>query len=114
MMIDSAWAQAAEAAPKPPGFMEGLQQMAPALLMVMAVFYFIMIRPTQKKQKKRQELLGNLKKGDKVVTTSGIIGTIVGTSEKTVVLKIADNVKIKLIRSAVAGLTESESDEMKG
>ena len=111
-MIDSAWAQTAEAAPKPPTFMEGLQQMAPALLMVMAVFYFIMIRPTQKKQKKRQQLLGGLKKGDKVVTTSGIIGTIVGTSEKTVMLKIADNVKVKLIRSAVAGLTES--DEMKG
>jgi len=109
MMINSAWAQPAEAVAKPPNFMDALQQMAPALLMVMAVFYFIMIRPAQKKQRQRQELLGNLKKGNKVVTTSGIIGTIVGTSEKTVVLKIADNVKVKMLKSAVAGLAESDN-----
>jgi len=109
MMIDSAWAQAAETAAKPPNFMDGLRQMAPALLMVVAVFYFIMIRPTQKKQRQRQDMLGNLKKGDKVVTASGMIGTIVGTSEKTVVLKIADNVKVKMMKSAVAGPAESDN-----
>ena len=109
MMINSAWAQPAEAVSEPPNFMDALQRMAPALLMVMAVFYLIMIRPTQKKQRQRQQLLGNLKKGDKVLTTSGILGTIVGTSEKTVVLKIADNVKVKMLKSAVAGLAESDN-----
>ncbi len=107
MLIDCAWAQepAGAGSGGGPQFGNLLLLWAPILL----IFYFIMIRPAQKKQRKRREMLNNLKKGDKVISTGGLIGTVVSTSEKTVVVKIADNVKVKLLRSAVVGLAESDN-----
>jgi len=106
-MINSAWAQESGAAGGGTGNPFG--QMMLMWLPILLIFYFILIRPNQKKQRERREMLSNLKKGDKVVTTGGVIGTILGTSEKTVVLKVANNVKIKLLRSAIAGHTEPDS-----
>jgi len=73
------------------------------------VFYFILIRPQQKRQKQHQQLLANLKTGDKVVTSSGIHGLIANVKETTFLLKIADNVKIEIDKSAVSGV-EKQSE----
>jgi len=62
----------------------------------------MIMRPQQKKQKERQKLLESMKKGDKVVTAGGIHGTIVGIEDKTLLLQIADNVKVKVERSSIS------------
>lgn len=69
---------------------------------IFLIFYFLIIRPQQKRQKERTKLLSDLKKGDKVVTGSGIYGVIVGLDEKTALIQVSDNVKLKFERSAVA------------
>lgn len=74
------------------------------LILIMVIFYFLMILPAQRRQKKTQQMLKNLKTGDKVITNGGIFGTIVGLEDDAVQLRIADQVKIKVTRSAVAGL----------
>lgn len=68
-----------------------------------AIMYFLMIRPNQKREKERREMLASLSKGDSVVTSGGICGTIVGLDEKTVVLRISENppVKVEFLRQAV-------------
>ena len=75
------------------------------------VFYFIVIAPANKQRKKTQEMLSSLKKGDRVLTTGGIYGTIQGVEADVVYLKIAENVKVKVARSAVAGVISGESEE---
>lgn len=74
--------------------------------LVFLIFYFLLIAPMRKKQKRAQELLSKLKKGDEIITNSGIFGRIAALDEERgfVVLQIADNVKIKVARSAIAGL----------
>jgi preprotein translocase subunit YajC len=74
------------------------------LIAIMVIFYFLMILPAQKRQKKVAEMLRNLKNGDKVVTNGGIYGTIVGLESDSVQLRIAEQVKIKISRSAISGL----------
>jgi preprotein translocase subunit YajC len=71
-------------------------------LLIIVVFYFLILRPQQKRQKERAKLLETLKKGDRVVTSSGIYGTIEGLEDKTVLVKIADNVKVKMERGAIS------------
>jgi len=71
---------------------------------IMIVFYFMMVLPNQRKQKRITEMLQNLKNGDKVITNAGIYGTIVGLEPDAVQLRVADQVKIKVARSAIAGL----------
>ena len=78
------------------------------LILIFAVFYFILIRPQQKRQKDHRQLLQNLKKGDKVVTTGGLQGTIVNISDTVVTVEIADKVKVKVGRNYIAGLIKSE------
>ena len=68
---------------------------------IFLIFYFMIIRPQQKKAKERDKLLSNLEKGDKVVTSGGIHGIIAGIDEKTVLLQVSDNLKIKMERSAI-------------
>lgn len=68
---------------------------------IFLIFYFMIIRPQQKRAKEREKLLSNLEKGDKVVTSGGVHGTIAGIDEKTVLLAITDNVKVKVERSAI-------------
>jgi preprotein translocase subunit YajC len=74
------------------------------LILIMVVFYFLMILPQQRRQKKVNEMLRNLKNGDKVITNAGIYGTIVGLDADSVQLRIADQVKIKVARNAIAGI----------
>ena len=80
------------------------------LILIMVIFYFLMIMPAQRRQKKVNQMLQNLKNGDKVITNGGIYGTIVGLEGDAVQLRIADQVKIKISRSAIAGL-QLESKE---
>lgn len=71
---------------------------------IFAIFYFMIIRPQQKRAKEREKLLSNIEKGDKIVTTGGVHATIVGIDEKTVLIEIAPNVKIKVERSAIGNV----------
>jgi preprotein translocase subunit YajC len=80
-------------------------------LLIILVFYFLILRPQQKRTKQRAKLLEAIKKGDKVVTSSGIYGTIEGLEDKTVLVKISDTTKVKMDRSAITtiiGLTPEE------
>ena len=72
------------------------------LAMIIAIFYFMIIRPQQKRQKERDALLSQIKKGDKVITAGGLHGEIVGLEEKTVLLEIADKVKVKVERNSIS------------
>ncbi|HVE73430.1 MAG TPA: preprotein translocase subunit YajC [Thermoanaerobaculia bacterium] len=74
------------------------------------VFYFLVIAPANKQRKKTQEMLSTLKKGDRVLTTGGIYGTVQGVEPDAVYLKIAENVKVKVARSAISGIVSGESD----
>jgi preprotein translocase subunit YajC len=86
------------------------------LVLIFVVFYFLLIRPQQKKAKDHKAMLGTLRRGDKVVTGGGIIGTVarVLPNEEEVAVDIADNVRIKVLRStisAVVSRTEPAKDE---
>ena len=72
--------------------------------LIIFIFYFMIIRPQSKRQKERQKMLDAMKKGDKVVTNGGIHGRIVGMEDKTVLVEIADNVKVKVEKSAVGSI----------
>ena len=74
--------------------------------LIFGVMYFFMIRPQQKKEKQRQAMLSELKKGDKVVTNSGMIGVIWGIKDNVIVLKFEEDVKIEFLKSAIAGKME--------
>jgi preprotein translocase subunit YajC len=81
------------------------------LILIMVIFYFLMIMPAQRRQKKVAEMLKNLKTGDKVITNGGIYGTIVGLEDEAVQLRIAEQVKVKVSRSAIAGLQAEPQKE---
>lgn len=72
------------------------------LALIFLIFYFILIRPQQKQQKEFKKMLESLKKNDQIVTVAGIHGTIVNVKEKTFVVRIDDNAKIEIDKSAVA------------
>ena len=85
------------------GSPNALIQILPIVL-IMAIFYVLLILPAQRRQKKTQTMLGALKKGDKVITTGGMYGTIVAFDNEAVLLQVADTVRVKVMKSAVAGL----------
>ena len=78
------------------------------LLLMFGIMYFLVIMPQQRQRKKMQEMLGAVKNGDKVITTSGIYGTINGIDGDTFILKVADNVKIRVARVAIAQVEASD------
>ena len=81
--------------------------------MVVFIFYFMMNRPNQKREKERLDMLDKLSKGDKVITTSGIYGSVIGLSEKTVVLRVSEepNVKMEFLRGAISQVISGEKSE---
>jgi len=83
----------------------GLVAFVPIILMFV-IFYFLLIRPQQKKAKQHQEMIANLKKGDRVITSGGIYGLITAIDENTVTLEVAEKVRIKVTRSSLAGLNK--------
>ena len=80
-------------------------------ILIILVFYFLILRPQQKRQKDRTKLLESIKKGDKVITSSGIYGTIEGLEDKTVLVKISDNTKVKMDRSAITTILTLTPEE---
>lgn len=86
------------------------------MVFVFAIFYFLIIRPQQKKQKQaqaeREALLNAIKPGDKVVTSSGIYGTVIAVKENTVQVKIAQSVSVEMLRSAIASLQSADVKEV--
>jgi preprotein translocase subunit YajC len=79
------------------------------IIAIFAVMYFLMIRPQQRQKKQHQDLLSNLSKGDKVITIGGIHGTVTGIKGDTVIVKIADNVKVEVNRSSISKVVSSKS-----
>lgn len=69
---------------------------------IFVIFYFMIIRPQQKRSKERTKMLSNIEKGDKIVTSGGMHGTIAGLDEKTVLLDVGDKTKLKFDRSAIS------------
>lgn len=74
------------------------------LILMFAIFYFLLIRPQHKKQKEHEKMISELKKNDEVITSGGIHGTVVNVKEKTFILRVDDNVKIEVSKSAIAGV----------
>jgi preprotein translocase subunit YajC len=89
-----------------------LIQLAP-ILIIGVIFYLLIFMPMRKRQKKVDMMINALKTGDRVITSSGIYGTVAGVKDKTFILKIADQVKIEVAKNAVAGLQSSEEPESK-
>lgn len=87
-----------------PGAGDAIRSFLP-MIFIFVIFYFLLIAPMRKKQKRQQQMLTHLKKGDEVVTGGGIFGRIAAFDEANgvVVLQVADNVKIKVLRSAIVG-----------
>ncbi len=81
------------------------------LVLIFAVFYFVMWAPLRKKQKALETLVDSLKKGDKVVTNGGLYGEVVRAEDATVILKLSENVKVKVAKRAIAGLEGSPEDK---
>lgn len=80
---------------------QGFTQLIP-LILIFVVFYFLLIRPQRKQEKERQKMLAGLNKNDEVVTTGGMHGTIVNLKEKTLTLRIDENVKVEVERNCIA------------
>lgn len=95
------------ASPGGPESALGGQLMLP--LIIFLVFYFIVMRPMKKKQQDTEAMLGALKNGDRVMTSGGIFGTVVGVTDDVIQLRIADSVKIQVAKSAVSQLVEEPS-----
>jgi preprotein translocase subunit YajC len=81
--------------------------------LIIGIFYFLILRPQQKRQKDRQKLLDAVKKGDKVVTAGGLHGTVAGLDDKTVLLQVSENVKMKFERSAISTIVKEGEAETK-
>ena len=87
----------------------GLLAMVPYIAMF-AIFYFVLIAPMRKQQKKTKDMLSNLKKGDRVLTSGGIYGQVAQIEDQVVWVKIADTVKVKVARSAITSVvTDSDT-----
>jgi len=80
------------------------------LIGMLVIFYFLLIRPQQKRQKETKAMLESIGKGDRVVTASGLYGTVVGIHENMVVVRIAENVKVEMLKSAITGLVEKGAE----
>ena len=104
--VSQAWAQAEGTTPDTSA---GLLSLIPFVL-IFIVFYFLLILPQQRRQKKQRELLEAIKKGDKVITSSGIWGTVTNLDKETVTLQIADNTKIRLQRDHISSIRSSSGE----
>ncbi len=84
-------------------------QLVPIVL-IFGIFYFLLIAPMRKRQKAVQQMISDLKKGDRIVTSGGLHGEVTAVLDSAVLVKVADNVKVKISKSAISGLQGSEGD----
>jgi preprotein translocase subunit YajC len=104
----------AQAATPAPGAPPSGAQMINSLMFPIAlivIFYFLLIRPQQKRQKEHQKLISSIQSGDAVVTNAGIHGVITNVKEKTVIVRVADNVKLEFDRAAIATVTRDNGEK---
>ena len=80
------------------------------IVFILGIFYLIVFLPARRRQKKLQEMIDNLKTGDKIVTTGGIYGTVVGLKDDRIQVRIAENVKVEMSRNAVTALQAREGE----
>ncbi len=79
------------------------------IILMFVIFYFLLIRPQQKKQKDHRNMVSNLKKGDRIITSGGLHGRITGIDDQTLTVEIADKVRVKVARSNVSGMVQTAS-----
>jgi len=79
-------------------------------ILILLIFYFLLIRPQQKRERERQQMLSRISKGDIVITSGGLIGTVVGVKDPIVVLRIADNVKVEVLKNAITQVREGKGE----
>lgn len=105
----------APGSPAAPGAAGGnpLTGMLPMVVVFIGIMYFMMIRPQQKREKERREMLNSVAKGDQVVTTGGICGEVVKVTDTAVTLRVDQNVNIEFVRAAVAQITSRTGDSKK-
>lgn len=97
-----------------PGFFGGGNDMWILMIAIVAIFYFVMIAPEKKQRRKREEMLGSMKKGDKVMTTSGMYATVAQVQEDVVTLQVADGVRMRFSRAAIQDVIVDEDQAAKG
>jgi len=108
-MFSIVLAQESSASPSPgPGaFMTSLLP----FILIFVLFYVLLILPQQRRQKKHRTMLEALKKGDRVVTSSGILGIVENISKNVITLKVADNVKIRVLRDSISEMQKEKEEE---
>ncbi|MBL0173977.1 MAG: preprotein translocase subunit YajC [Ignavibacteria bacterium] len=79
--------------------------------MIFVIFYFMILRPQQKRAKERTKMLESIKKGDKIITSGGMHGKVINVDEKTILIEASDNVKLKFDRSAINVIIREASEE---
>lgn len=110
-MVNMAYAMGQNGAAAP-GSAGGLASFIPLILMFV-IFYFLLIRPQQKKTKEHREMIAGIKKGDRIVTSGGIHGQVTAVEDTTLTVEISDKVRVKLNRANVAGLLQPQSQQVK-
>jgi preprotein translocase subunit YajC len=98
-----------QSAPKPAG--QSPMSMLIMMGVIFAIIYFLMIMPQRKKQKETQNMLSNMKKGDKIVTVGGLLGTVGNVKDTTVMVKISDNTVVEFRKSAIASIINEDKIE---
>ncbi|HEY3198026.1 MAG TPA: preprotein translocase subunit YajC [Nitrospirales bacterium] len=93
-----------------PSIVEQLLQMLPMFVLIVVIFYFVIYRPQKQQRDKHKTMLNDLKKGDKVITTGGIWGTVTNIGKETVTLQVSENAKIKVMREHIGRLRGEEND----
>jgi preprotein translocase subunit YajC len=91
-------------AAQPSGAQRALQMLP--IVLIFVIFYFLLIRPQQKRQKQHQKMLDSMAKGDRVLTSGGMFGVVVGIDDDKIVLKIAENVKAEFSKSAISHIVK--------
>ncbi|MFS4460130.1 preprotein translocase subunit YajC [Bdellovibrio sp. HCB2-146] len=107
LLVSTAQAQTATGA-QPSAF-----EMFVPFIFIFVIFYFLIIRPQSKRQKDHQKFLAEVKRGDEIITSSGILGRVEGITDQFVTLEIADGVKIKMLRSQIATSQKAATAEEK-
>ncbi len=113
-ILDLLFTNAFAMGPAPEGQAGGVQGLIASLLpliLIFVVFYFLLIRPQQKRAKEHKAMIDNLKRGDKIITAGGIYGVIESVGNNTVVLKVAENVKIKIGKGYIAALRPASDED---
>jgi preprotein translocase subunit YajC len=101
MWSSVAWAQAAARTPSV------FEQLMP-FLFIFVIFYFLIIRPQSKRHRQHQDFLSNIKRGDEVLTSSGIFGTIEGITDKFITLEVSDGVRMRILKSSIAASAKED------